>query len=123
MRAESTESGQRAATSSAVGLLRWIARLWAAFLVLAWLAFVIGEAHGNLIKVFLSEPLLTALLSLVILGLVAGWRHEVLGGLLILTGIAGFGLADGRVPAWPFLLPGLSAAGYLICGIAGWKTR
>jgi hypothetical protein len=97
-----------------VPVARWLARLWAALLVLGWLSFVIGKAHGNLLKMFLSSPLLTTCMLCMVIGLALGWRRELRGGLLILVGIVGFGIGDGGIPAWPFLLPAISAAGYFL---------
>jgi hypothetical protein len=93
---------------------RWAARVTAALLVLLVAAFVIGEGLPDPRRLSAAEAgQLVALLTMV-LGLLAGFRWEVLGGAAVLTALAAFYLINvakvGKIPggAFPlFAVPGL----------------
>lgn len=92
-----------------VRALRWLGRFWALLLVALWLLFLIGEGRGNLLAIFRAEPALTSALLAMVAGLLLGCWRERWGAALIVLGIAAFGVAEGGVPSWPFLLPAASA--------------
>ncbi len=99
--------------------IRWIARIGAALIAGMILIIFIGEGisegFGPLIQMSLRETAMMAAFIIVFLGLIIGWKWEILGGSLIVGGMAAFYLLDflfsGTFPRGPFmlviLLPGL----------------
>lgn len=97
-------------------VLRWAARLVATLVLLEIAAFAIGVGVPNPLHGSLRENLLSLALLTMISGLVAGWKWEGIGGLLIVGGFAVFSVVNGRVSLnvimGPMLLAGLL---YLAC--------
>jgi len=99
--------------------VRWIARigatLMAGMILIIFIGEVISEGFGPLLQMSLRETAMMAVFIIVFMGLILGWRWEMLGGLLIVGGMAAFYLLDflfsGTFPRGPFLLvivlPGL----------------
>lgn len=92
-------------------LLHWSGRVTS--LLLFGLVMVIVIGHGGPPNVF-GQPtpveIEFAAIGLMLLGLVIGWLHEGLGGLLILLGLAAFNIVELAVNRRP-----ASAAFPLIC--------
>lgn len=68
--------------------LRWVARLWAAGLVLFWGAFFVEHVSEWLIRAERWAPLsvlivLAAHFSLLV-GLIVGWHRELIGGVIVM---------------------------------------
>jgi len=86
--------------SYGVMTIRWCARLWAAVLFFFWGAFFVEHLEEWFIRAAGWPPgsviAIQGLHFLFLLGLVIGWRWELIGGLLaFLAAIAFFGLAAG----------------------------
>jgi hypothetical protein len=95
--------------------LRWFARFWGLAFACSILFLAIGEGF-NPAKLNRRELILTVPFFIAWLGLWLGWKWEVLGGSLVVAGIACFCLAHyaltgfGRFPGWAFptiAVPGL----------------
>jgi hypothetical protein len=85
-------------------LARWSAR--AISLLLLGLVIVILSGHGgppNILRQPTSVQLEFAAMGLMLLGLVIGWLHEGLGGLLVLLGLAAFNTVELTVNGRPAL--------------------
>jgi hypothetical protein len=86
-------------------VVRWMARIWGAFAVLAvMLFFAAAAAEGHIFGPLVSAPVLSTLLLTMLLGLVAAWRYELFGGLLTLSGYCLFKAYDGRFPSPDFFM-------------------
>jgi len=115
-----------------VRVLRWVARVTALVMVVFILLMFIGEGIADgfegLLTLTLREGLLMAAFVVVFLGLLLGWRWEVLGGVLVIGGTAAFYWLDfaysGTLPRGPYFLliafPGLL---YLICGLGSGRKQ
>ncbi len=102
-----------------MGTIRWIARIGAVLIAGMILIIFIGEGisegFGPLMQMSLRETAMMAVFVIVFLGLILGWRWEILGGSLIAGGMGAFYLLDflfsGTFPRGPFFLvialPGL----------------
>lgn len=77
-----------------MGTIRWIARIGAALMAGMILIIFIGEGisegFGPLLQMSLRETAMMAVFIIVFLGLILGWRWEMLGGSLIVGGMALF---------------------------------
>jgi hypothetical protein len=96
------------------GITRWAARITAAALALMIAAFAIGEGAPNPFRASPTELAQHAAFLAVLVGLIAGFRWEALGGAVVLLGLSSFYLinfsASGRWPggAFPlFAIPGV----------------
>jgi hypothetical protein len=81
-------------------IIRWCARLWAAFLFIFWGAFFVEHLEEWFIRAVEWPPravvALQGLHFLFLLGLVVGWWWEFIGGLVVLfAAVAFFSLAAG----------------------------
>lgn len=113
-----------------VKVVRWIARIASGLAAGVILLFFIGEGlsegRAPLAQLSTRESTLMVAFALVWLGLVAGWRWELLGGLLTIVGLGTFYLLDyafsGTFPRGPyfFLLASPSLL-FLACGL--WARR
>jgi len=103
----------------AVTIVRWIARVAAGLASAMILLFLVGntlsEGLAPLLHMSLRESALMAAFGVVWLGLMLGWRWEILGGSLTIGGMVAFYLLDcafsGTLPRGPYFLmlasPGL----------------
>lgn len=115
-----------------VKIFRWVARVTALVMVVFILLMFIGEGivdgFGGLLALTLRESLMMAAFVVVFLGLLLGWRWEVLGGGLVIGGMAVFYWLDyafsGTFPRGPYFLiiviPGLL---YLLCGLGSGRKH
>jgi hypothetical protein len=100
-------------------IVRWIARigatLMAGMILIIFIGEGISEGFGPLLQMSLREMAMMVVFIIVFLGLIIGWKWEILGGSMIIGGMAAFYLLDylfsGTFPGGPFLLvivlPGL----------------
>ena len=104
-------------------LCRWAARLLGTLLVGMVLLIAIGEGMPNPFTQPLAVQLGFLALAILLAGILAGWRWELLGGLMSLAGWCGFFLAAvGSLSRLnPFLLalavPGIL---YLTSALSRW---
>jgi hypothetical protein len=70
-------------------LIRYFGRVSGILLAVGWLAFVIADFVRGGVPV-LSNYYQGAMLAIVFIGYVVGWRYEVLGGALTIVGTLGF---------------------------------
>jgi hypothetical protein len=111
-------------------IARWTARTLASGLVLLVAAIAVGHGLPNLSQATAPEALQFLAFAVILAGLLAGFRWEVLGGAAVLGGLAAFYAmnvaATGKVPggAFPlFVIPGLL---FLVSGLtsrAGRRTQ
>ena len=109
-----------------VRVLRWVARVTALVMVVFILIMFLGEGiadgFGGFLVLTLRESLMMASFVIIFLGLLLGWRWEILGGALVIGGMAVFYWLNyafsGTLPQGPYFLiiaiPGLL---YLFCGL------
>jgi hypothetical protein len=104
---------------------RWAARVTAALLVLLVATFAIGEGLPDPRRLSAPEAGTSLALLIVVLGLLAGFRWEALGGAAVLAGLAAIYVINlasvGKIPggAFPlFAVPGLL---YLISAALRWR--
>jgi len=83
------------------GVCRWSARILGTLLVLTLLAFAVGEGMPNPFTQPLRVQLGFAGLGLIMLGMIAGWRWELPGGIVSLAGWGLFVMAVVRFPRGP----------------------
>ncbi|MEA2063375.1 MAG: hypothetical protein U9P14_06740 [Gemmatimonadota bacterium] len=105
-----------------VTILRWIARVLGTLLCMLIAAFAIGEGFPDPLTLSLPEQLLFAGMITMLLGLIAAWRWEFIGGVLILVGYTFFMVVEQRIIFFnivfgPLLITGIL---YLFCW---WRTR
>ncbi len=119
--------------SKTTKIIRWTARITSAISALIILMFFIGEDYQEgyqpLLHLSPKDSLLMVAFFALWLGLILGWKRELAGGLLTLSGLAAFYLIyylfSASFPRGPFFLifasPGFL---YLYLGIAcrkpGW---
>lgn len=103
--------------------VRWTARvgalLAAGFIALFFVGDLLSDGGAGLMSLDLRESLMMAAFGAVFAGLLAGWRWELAGGLLVVGGMVVFYLLDyalsGSFPRGPFfLLIALPGALYLL---------
>ena len=101
-----------------VTVARWTARILGTLLLLLIAVFTIGEGVPNPLHGLLRENLLTVAMLTMIVGQIAAWKWERIGGLLILGGYILFAVVNHgvqfNVVFGPWLLTGLL---YLACGL------
>ena len=99
-----------------LSVARWTARIIGTLLLLLIAIFAIGEGVPNPLILSQRENLLTAALATMIVGQIAAWKWEGVGGVLILGGFAFFSIVNHRISLnivfGPWLLTGLI---YLAC--------
>jgi hypothetical protein len=112
-----------------VTIVRWIARFLALLSAGVILLFFIGEGltqeGGSLLHLSTREASMMVAFAAVWLGLVLGWRWEVLGGLLTVGGLVAFYVLDyafsGTLPRGPYFL--ILASPGLLFLYSGLRTR
>jgi len=116
----------------ALQVIRWIARVAAgpaaAVILLFFIGEVLAEGLAPLLRMSARESAMMVAFTAVWLGLVLGWRWELLGGLFTVGGLAAFYLLDyafsGTFPRGPYFFlfasPGLL---FLICGLWARTSR
>ena len=107
--------------------VRWIARVWAAALVLFWGSFFVHH-----VVEWLTDPrgwpppwvvAVLGLHGLMLAGLVIGWRWEVAGAVLVLaTAVPFFALAAGRNAPLFAAVTAVPAVLWLWCGWQAWRA-
>lgn len=68
------------------GACRWIARIVGAFLVIVTVGIAIGQGLPNLLMEPVRVQVGFVALALILIGLLAGWRWELSGGIISLFG-------------------------------------
>jgi len=100
---------------------RWTARILGTLILAVIVTFAIGEGVPNPFLLSQREILLFIVILTMIIGQIAAWKWEGIGGLLILSGFAFFAIVNHRISInivfGPWLLTGLL---YLGCG---WMKR
>lgn len=76
---------------------RWTARILGTLLLLQIAVFAMGEGVPNPLNLSRRELLLFAALATMIVGQIAAFRWEGIGGLLILGGFAFFSIVNHRI--------------------------
>ncbi len=69
-----------------VSACRWLARIVGAFLVVSVVVIAIGEGMPNLFTQPAKVQLGFLALAVIMIGILAGWRWELAGGILSLAG-------------------------------------
>jgi hypothetical protein len=104
-------------------ILRWTARILGTLLLVLIAAFAIGEGVPNPLHGSVAENLLTAAFLAMIVGQIAAWKWEGIGGLLIVGSLALFAVVSHGVPLnvifGPWLLTGLL---HLACWVLGGRS-
>jgi hypothetical protein len=107
-----------------VGVARWAARLWAAALVLFWGAFFLEHLAWFAYPQQLPPPwvfVLMGLHGLMLVGLLAGWKWELVGAVLVLaSSVPFFAVAAGRNFPWFALVTAVPSVLWLYCA---WQER
>jgi len=96
-------------------LIRWSARISAAFLFVMWLVLAMLEGYRySFVMPSAASFYQAAALAVVFTGYAVGWRKELVGGLLAIVGTALFMavayMTTGKVPQWEslwFAAPGV----------------
>jgi hypothetical protein len=112
-----------------VRVLRWVARIAASLSAALMLLIFVGEgiAGGSapLLRLTGRETALMVAFAAAWLGLVLGWRWELVGGLLTVGAMVAFYLLDyawsGSFPRGPYFLLFFSPS--LLFLYCGWQTR
>jgi len=90
---------------------RWTARTIGTLLLLLIAIFAMGEGMPNPLSLSIRELLLFAAILSMIVGQIAAWKWEGIGGVLILGGFAFFCIVNHGIPLnivfGPWLLTGL----------------
>ncbi len=98
-------------------IARWTARVVGTLILLLIAVFAIGEGVPNPLHGLLRENLLTVAMLTMIVGQIAAWKWESIGGVLILGAFGLFAVVNHRfqinIVFVPWLLTGLL---YLGCG-------
>jgi len=119
----------RSVDSKSVRILRWIARILASVMAALILLIYVGEILREGVQSFLQMTVWEILMMLAFfalwLGLLLGWRWELLGGLLTLCAVMVFYalnfLITGKFPGGPFFL--ILAFPSLLFLYCGWQKR
>jgi hypothetical protein len=103
-----------------INAVRWFARLFGALIFILLTVFALAQGGppnpwGQEWKV----NIMTHLLLAVWLGVLLGWKWEWLGGALVVAGIIGFCLVEGKLPNGALLI--LMAPG--VAYLAAWIMR
>ena len=95
---------------------RWTTRVIGTLILLLIAVFAIGEGLPNPLSLSPREILLSIALATMLVGQIAAWKWEGVGGVLILGGFAFFSIVNHRISLnivfGPWLLTGLI---YLAC--------
>jgi hypothetical protein len=117
-------SADRVMVGRGVVITRWIARIWAVALFLLWGAFFLAHLA------WFADPqqlpplwvfLLVGLHFLMLVGLLAGWKWELAGALLVLaSSVPFFAASAGRNFPWFTLVTAVPSVLWLYCA---WQER
>jgi hypothetical protein len=115
--------------SKTIQIIRWVARISAAIaaglILLLFVGEVIADGIGPLLRLSPREALMMVAFFAVWLGLILGWRWELLGGSLTVMGLIAFYLLDflfsGTFPRGPYFL--LFASPSVLFLYAGWREK
>ena len=119
----------RSVDRKSVRILRWTARIlasvMAALILLIYVGETLGEGVPSLLHMTAGEILMMFAFFALWLGLLLGWKWELLGGLLTLCAVVVFYalnfLITGIFPGGPFfLILALPSLLFLYCG---WQNR
>ena len=109
-----------------VRIVRWIARvgagLTAVFILFMLIAHAITDGAAPLQYLTARETAMMAAFGIMWLGLIIGWKWELVGGLLSIGGVVVFYLVDylfsGTFPRGPiFFILAFPGALFLYCGV------
>ena len=104
-----------------LAIMRWTARVIGCLVVLLVLAIAIGEGVPNPMRQPAVVNASLAALIVMLIGQLLAWKHEGIGGALILLGFASFSIVNHGIELnaafAPMLLTGLL---YSVCA---WSTR
>jgi len=84
-----------------ISIIRWIARVTGAALLLIIAAFAIGEGFPNPAALPLNEFLMFVVLTFMEIGVVIAFKWELPGGLMIITGYLVFAFIEKKLLAGP----------------------
>jgi hypothetical protein len=108
-----------------VPVLRWSARITGSLLVLLFALFSLGEGLPDPALLSASQLLMFASMTVALLGMVAGWHSDEIGGILIVSGKLVFDLVNvvttGHVAGGP-IFPIVWVPGILFL-LAAWRDR
>lgn len=119
----------RSVDSKSVCILRWTARILASVMAALILLIFVGETLGDgvpsLFHMTVREILMMFSFFALWLGLLLGWKWELLGGLLTLCAVVVFYVLNffitGTFPGGPFFL--ILAFPSLLFLYCGWQNR
>jgi len=93
-------------------IIRWIARIWAilmfAFMLFMFIAHIVEDGVDPVLNFSARDSLMMISMVISVIGLALAWKWELLGGIMILGGMAAFYLFDfafsGSFPRGPVFL-------------------
>jgi len=112
-------------------ILLWIARIWAAlmvvFMLFMFIAHIVEDGIGPLTDLYIRDYLMIPSMVISLIGLALGWKWERLGGIMALGGMVAFYLFDfafsGDFPRGPtFLIIAFPGVLFLILAYTANKT-
>jgi hypothetical protein len=107
-------------------LLRWTARVWGTGLFLLWGAFFVQHLEWFANPHHLPPLWVVMLMGFhlaMLIGFLAAWRWEVLGGCVVLvSSLVFFSATAGTNAAWFLLLNSVPAILWLLCGCQTLRT-
>lgn len=83
------------------GTLRWLARFIGTVTALLVAAFWLTESRFIALRVSISDALQMVCIMITLIGFMIAWRHEMLGGLVMLFGMGSFYLLEWRLKGAP----------------------
>ncbi len=95
-------------------ILRWVARLLGVGAVLVFVILATGEGLPDPMVLGVDEKVLFSALALMLIGALAAWWWEVVGGLMIFCGYGWLWYIEGSTPEPVFSLFPLAACIFLI---------
>ncbi|MCJ7716311.1 MAG: hypothetical protein MUO54_07305 [Anaerolineales bacterium] len=107
-------------------IIRWIARVWAAlmvvFMLFMFIAHIVQDGIGPALNFSIRDSLMMVSLVTSVFGLALGWKWERLGGIFTLIGMVAFYLIDysfsGSFPRGPvFLIIAFPGVLYLLSSL------
>jgi len=79
-------------------IIRWIARIWAilmfAFMLFMFIAHIVEDGVDPVLNFSARDSLMMISMVISVIGLALAWKWELLGGIMILGGMAAFYLFD-----------------------------
>ena len=95
-------------------IIRWAARVLGALMALWILFMAMGDRLPDAMELGVDERLLFAALALMVLGALAAWKWELVGGLVVLLGFGMFWYLNGSYPGGYFTVFPLAGCFFLI---------